>query len=333
MSDDSEILKYVAQILLKKKNCCEYLSALGSAIPVKPRGGLKKLFLRHKEQFSLDARYISSFFLIDHRCSRSCVVCRRTAVTHRNNVSREDGTCIVQIRNPASFDVNPNTLINFIDYNILERNLVLFMRDHEIKSDQPLSMPSLGEYCKFVLGIDMKHKLFKFLSERDHLFSMPDTGRQHVFLAPGACEKLGIQGEDVLPRFPERIPEFDDTPHSMNESFRQQMDDISLEIHEIISRAGGIILIADIEQEMKTMKAAVINASGIDEGGWHVGSITYKYPHIFRRLGRYLALVKYLKPRDHDSGARLKPSLSLAMASLDLDDFPPLNSLGDDSNP
>lgn len=221
----------------------------------------------------------------------------------------------MQIKNPESLTINPTALPHVIDYDELEKNIVLFMLDHGSKSDQPLSLPCLGEFCKLVLGIDMKHKLFKFLSDRSHIFVMPDTGRQHVVLASGACEKVGIQKQLLLPKFPETISEFHDSARQARTNEGTDMDDIAAEIHEMLSKAGGILSIADIEREMKTMKAAVINASGIDdEEQWHAGSIAYKYPHVFHRRHQYLALVEYVKPGN----------LLDSPHHVDPDDFPPL---------
>ena len=141
------------------------------------------------------------------------------------------------MKDPRSFDVNPGVFKDHINYNLLEKNIVLFMLAHESKTSQPLSLPSLGEYCKFVLGIDMKHKLLRFILDRDHLFTIPDNGRQQVFLSSGASEKLGIQSEDMLPKFPEMIPEFHDPALTMDASCRRELDEISLEVYDIISRS------------------------------------------------------------------------------------------------
>lgn len=238
----------------------------------------------------------------------------------------------MQIVDPASFTLDPGILTDYIDYDALERNIALFMLSREGKTDEPLSLPLLGEYCKFVLGIDMKHKLFKFVSDRKYLFTMPDNGRQQVFLVPGACEKLGIQGQVMLPKFPETIPEFHDPTIVMDARSLRDLDQIALEIHEMITKAGGVLPIAEIEQEMKTTKAAVINAAGMDEKEWHLGSITYKYPHIFRRINQNLALVDSMKPvYNPDSRKSRRPNHQQCKSTCNqnsaespVDDFPPL---------
>lgn len=239
---------------------------------------------------------------------------------------REDGTCIVALKDPESFNLDPSLFKNHVDYNLLEKDVVLFMLAHESKTKQPVSLPSLGEYCKFVLGIDMKHKLIKFISDRNHLFTIPDNGRQHVLLASGASDILGIKTEEMFPKFPETIPEFHDPILEKHHAYHGQLDEIALEVHEIISKSGGVLPIADIEQEMKTTKAAVINATGIDEKEWHLGSIAYKYPHIFRRINQSLELVDYVRPASHMEMTHLHKGLNHEGDSQcsSSRDFPPL---------
>jgi hypothetical protein len=242
--------------------------------------------------------------------------------------SREDGTCIVSIKDPGSFNLDPSISIDHVDYNLLERDIVLFMLAHGSKTNQPVSLPLVGEYCKFALGIDMKHKLFKFISDRKHLFIMPDNGRQHVFLASGASERLGIKPDKMFPKFPEILPEFHDPKSEKQPLYRGELDQIALEVHEILSKSGGMLPVADIEQEMKTTKAAVINATGVDEKEWHLGSITYKYPHIFRRINQSLALVEYVKPASHlqvmHNALNHDGSISGDSQKNNSHDFPPL---------
>ena len=65
MSSDDEIVQFVIQILLRKKKNCEYLSVLGNAVRTRyiPKGGLKKLFLRHPDHFLLNERYVSGIYV------------------------------------------------------------------------------------------------------------------------------------------------------------------------------------------------------------------------------------------------------------------------------
>ena len=58
MDGEDDIIEFIVQILLRKKNNREYLSVLGNAVlPKQPRGGLKKLFLRHSQHFIFIERY------------------------------------------------------------------------------------------------------------------------------------------------------------------------------------------------------------------------------------------------------------------------------------
>lgn len=62
MSSDDEIVQFIIQILLRKKDTCEYLSVLGNAVRTRyAKGGLKKLFLRHPDHFLLTERYVFVF--------------------------------------------------------------------------------------------------------------------------------------------------------------------------------------------------------------------------------------------------------------------------------
>jgi len=58
MDDEDDIVKFIAQILLRKEKKREYLSVLGNVVRSKhPKGGLKKLFLRHPQHFIFTERY------------------------------------------------------------------------------------------------------------------------------------------------------------------------------------------------------------------------------------------------------------------------------------
>lgn len=281
MVQNTDIADALVQILMRRPGNSEYLSLVGNILRKMnkcPQCSLQKFVLSYEQYFSLK--------------------------------KRPDETCIVQLKCPKSFEIDPEFPFFDIDYHLLERDIVLFMLEHRNKgkSIDPMSLPVLGEYCKLKLGINMKGKLVNFLSDRSHLFILPDTGRQHVLLNPGACKALGIQ-ETQNPTFPETISEFwgpDASPHIQSLG----MDKIAAEVYMVLLKAGGILPIRDIEQEMRTTKAAVINASGIDEGSWHIGSTIYKYPHVFHRLNQSIALVDHVKP----------PNLGRP------DEFPPLSS-------
>ena len=262
-----DIVDAIAQILMRRPKNSEYLSRVGNIlrkINKCPTCGLQKFVLSNEQYFSL--------------------------------TKGSDETCIVQLICPQDFEIDPKFPFYDSDYESLERDIVLFMLEHmsKGKSVDPISLPALGEYCKLTRGINMKGKLVNFLSDRSHLFILPDTGRQHVLLNPGACEALGIQ-ESQNPIFPETISEFWG-PDTSSHIRSLRMDKIATELYMILFKAGGILPIRDIEQEMRTTRAAVINATGIDEGSWHIGSTIYKYPHVFHRLNQSIALVDHIKP-------------------------------------
>lgn len=79
----------------------------------------------------------------------------------------------------------------------LERHLVAMAAARPRHS--PANMPVLGESCIACFGFSMKGLLGKFLADRPHLFVLPDDGRQHVLLAPGACESVGLPLLACLP--------------------------------------------------------------------------------------------------------------------------------------
>ena len=90
----------------------------------------------------------------------------------------------------ATLPGNPNLgLPPGVDEKILERQLVAFIHEHATP-DNPMNMPLLGEYCIKNLGFSMKGYLHRFLILRKHYFYLPDDGRQHVCLQPGAAEAL-----------------------------------------------------------------------------------------------------------------------------------------------
>ncbi len=56
--EDVDIIAFIVQLLLRKENNSEYLSVLGNSVRSKhPKGGLKKLFLRHPQHFIFTERY------------------------------------------------------------------------------------------------------------------------------------------------------------------------------------------------------------------------------------------------------------------------------------
>lgn len=221
-------------------------------------------------------------------------------------VSRDDGTCMVQLARPEDW-VEDLTFPGYVDYCQLEKKVVEFMLEHERKSSEPVSLPTLGEYCRHVLKTPMKGRLTQFLSDRKHIFIAPDTGRQHVFLTKGACKAVGIDCSRHLPKFPDSIPEFHGCPDEYND-----LDNVAKEVYILLRRSKGILPIDEIEEEIRRAKPEDERHGASVGDEWHVGSTVYKYPHVFHRLNQYIALVDHVKPGMKDS------------AFLNEEDFPPL---------
>ncbi|KAI8114265.1 hypothetical protein M9434_002391 [Picochlorum sp. BPE23] len=284
--DDSDIVQCTVQILLRKKSHSEYLSVLGNAVrSVQPvfeggtplqKGLLKRIFLKYPDQFIIK--------------------------------ERDDGTCIVQLAQPEEW-VKDLAFPGYFDYGQLERNMVEFMLEHERKSKEPMSLPNLGEYCRHALKTPMKGRLTQFLSDRKHIFIVPDTGRQHVFLTKGACNAVGIDCGSRLPKFPDKIPEFDGCPGEYLD-----LDNVAKEVYILLRSSKGILPIEEIEEEIRRSKPEDERHGASVGDGWHVGSTVYKYPHVFRRLNQYITLVDRIKPGTKSS------------AVLKEEEFPPLGS-------
>jgi len=230
---------------------------------------------------------------------------------------------------------------NALGEALLERQLVAYVLDHNIISNEPSSMPALGEFCAKNMGISMKGRLNKFLRDRPHLFTLPDNGRQHVCLTPGAAELVGLGPSPQLPNLPESLSESveyskglgehsndremrlkqlqnnTDVVHNdeetvvhkakdwrcVSDSF-QYWDRVAQALYLIIRKKGGIMPIQEAERKMKRMHADVIvNNSPLtsDVESWHIGSTVYKYPHIFHRMRSHIALVERVKATPIDA--------------------------------
>ena len=224
--------------------------------------------------------------------------------------------------------------------NVLERRIVAYILDTEDKTGQPASMPGIGEFCSKTLGIHVKGKLKQFLTQRPHLFHMPDTGRQHVMLTEGAALAVGL---GPIPDLPDVLLHADNTAESEfqgttfsipgvgvypllhRHSGYNTWDTLTQKVYDVVYSAGGVMAVGALETSIKSKYAHLLSlhsTMAIEE--WHVGSTVYKYPHVFHRLHKHIALVDRVKPAQHYDGTE---AMEHGGGVLFVDgDFPPLVS-------
>ena len=122
---------------------------------------------------------------------------------------REEGeTCVVRLLNPNAVVDGPETAMDippamastattpltadpddsthmslyngdvYDDYDALELRLIAHLFN---QPGHKTSLPTLGEYCKTKLGVDMKHRLVKFVDKRPGAFARDHDVRQQVW--------------------------------------------------------------------------------------------------------------------------------------------------------
>ena len=108
-------------------------------------------------------------------------------------------SCLVRLRDPASAEAvaatgtgtgteaRTGTEAYEHDYDALELRIIAHLYR---LPDRKTSLPSLGEYCKVHLGVDMKHRLAKFLDKRSAAFARDRDGRQQVWLVLNGPEEV-----------------------------------------------------------------------------------------------------------------------------------------------
>lgn len=110
-------------------------------------------------------------------------------------VTNVGDSCVVRLRDPTSivggaFEVTGTSIttpsrapasltIHKDGYDALELQLIAHLYG---LPDRKTTLPSLGEYCKTHLGVEMKHRLVKFLDKRPGAFARDRDGRQLVWL-------------------------------------------------------------------------------------------------------------------------------------------------------
>ena len=230
---------------------------------------------------------------------------------------------------------------------MLEKRIVAFALDYVQRKGESISMPILGEFCTHSLDIDMKGHLLKFLRDRPHLFTISDLDRQIVHLTDDAAHLVGLGRNPHLPDLPRSIQGNQGQKNNSNNNAPQRDDQgttackkmtycdallhstfshrennaIVSELYRILIKQDGIGRFQDIEAELKNIAAEEIlstDAGSVDD--WHLGSLIYKYPHVFHRLGDHVALVERIKPvskRGHVPGD--------AHSSLNDEEFPKLS--------
>ena len=104
-----------------------------------------------------------------------------------------EGTCLVSLRDPAAAADDVKTFETVLeangmhDYDELEMRLVAHLFQQPRRRT---SLPLLGEFCKTQLGINMKHKLVKFLDARTRAFERDRDGRQQVWCVLESKEEV-----------------------------------------------------------------------------------------------------------------------------------------------
>ena len=73
------------------------------------------------------------------------------------------------------------------DYDALELEIISYLFN---QPNRKTSLPSLGEYCKTRLGVDMKHRLVKFVDSRPGAFARDRDGRQQVWCVFGVRQDV-----------------------------------------------------------------------------------------------------------------------------------------------
>ena len=119
-----------------------------------------------------------------------------TAAAHETEVH--------QAHLPSGRSLTSSLIPPGVDEKVLERQFISFILETATR-DAPVSMPALGEFCIKHLGVSMKGYLHRFLHTRQHLFLLPDDGRQHVLLKQGAAEAVGGAAAEKLPNLPDDL--------------------------------------------------------------------------------------------------------------------------------
>lgn len=184
-----------------------------------------------------------------------------------------------------------------IDETLLERQLVSYIYENGTR-DNPVTAPELGEYCKKDLGFSMKGYLTRFLITRKRIFCLPDDGRQHVLLQPGAAEALGVVGS--LPHLPEDLLGGSgklhlDHTNSMNDNKQRPVeynrwDRITQEMYDFAVSRGGSVPYKEVDVYIKARCAGEIAASGISLEHWQAQRHSWKRRNLFKKEGNCLVV-------------------------------------------
>ena len=85
------------------------------------------------------------------------------------------------------------------DYDALELRLIAHLFN---QPGHKTSLPTLGEYCKTKLGVDMKHRLVKFVDKRPGAFARDHDVRQQVWCVLEGREDVEAYVKGRLARGP-----------------------------------------------------------------------------------------------------------------------------------
>lgn len=198
---------------------------------------------------------------------------------------------------PLTLDPDVNG-ISLADESYLERELVGFISKRTKRTGEPTNMPSLGEFCIRSLGFSMKGLLTRFLSLRPHLFTLPDDGRQHVLLAPGAVQAVGLSDGDSegLPALPDDILGMSTTPRAPSSTAfdpdYHKWDQITQKIYDFLRSRGGIAQFRDVEAHMRERWPQLLSSQGYSPSVWKAPVFTYKRRNIFRKDGHMVAIIQ-----------------------------------------
>jgi hypothetical protein len=177
-----EAVRRVAQFLVTHRKHDDFechMSVLSRLLPRRTAGGprlrLKKLCLSRPDLFLV--REEGQACVVRLRDPEAVVAAHKKA-THMSprapTAADEDGSTP-----PSRGDVgNYGEYGEYGDYDALELHIIAHLFN---QPGRKTSLPTLGEYCKTKLGVDMKHRLARFVDKRPGAFARDRDVRQQVW--------------------------------------------------------------------------------------------------------------------------------------------------------
>lgn len=206
----------------------------------------------------------------------------------------------------------------------------------------------------------MKGYLHRFLLTRQHYFYLPDDGRQHVKLQPGAAEAIGVTG--ALPRLPddllgsagtstgsaggnkknrdkETAIHFQNTaggggggsgyvvvnPHTLQRPADfAKWDRLTQEMFDYVASKGGSAPFKDVDDYIKSNYSHLVEAMGVPLAAWQSQRHSWKRRNIFRKEGHLVAL--HGVPVTYTENAEASEYAPVTSGAAGEEAFPPLGS-------